>query len=78
MNFKLTVLAILFTMSFFCYSVNSYEINCEVKDCASVDYEPICAAPVKPRKFDTVKSFNNMCEFSNYNCKNPHDGKLDY
>ena len=35
----------------------------------------VCGTSVKPKKYDTVRTFENECFMRKHNCKNPKDGK---
>lgn len=44
-------------------------LNCEN------DAKKICGTTVKPKNYDTIRTFNNECFMKKHNCENPKDGK---
>ncbi|CRK99536.1 CLUMA_CG012855, isoform A [Clunio marinus] len=47
----------------------------EAKECPEFCieiYKPVCGAPVKAAKYDTIKTFPNDCYLGVHNCRNPN------
>lgn len=39
------------------------------------DKKKVCGTSVKPKKYDTIKTFDNECLLRKHNCERPDDGE---